>query len=187
MSPGPAVLMTMRVSMTRGVHAGVMFSFGLAIGALVWACAALFGLAALFEVAPRLLIAMKLIGALYLVWIAIKMWRGAATPLVIEGAEPLRRSPLRLTLLGITTQLANPKPAIFFGAVFITLVPPHADPATFAAVLAVVFFNEAAWNILLARLFSLSRARACYTRLKAPIDRVLGAGLAALGLKIATT
>ncbi|QPM89836.1 hypothetical protein [Pseudooceanicola algae] len=53
--------------------------------------------------------------------------------------------------------------------------------------LAVVFVSEAAWNMMLARLFSLSRARACYTRLKTPIDRVLGAGLAALGLKIATT
>jgi threonine/homoserine/homoserine lactone efflux protein len=51
----------------------------------------------------------------------------------------------------------------------------------------IVFFNEAIWNIFVARLFSLETTRAGYMRLKAPIDRVLGGLLAALGLKIATT
>ena len=92
---------------------------------------------------------------------------------------------LRLAMRGVTTQLANPKPAVFFGAVFITLVPAHAGPGLFAAILGVVFVNEFVWNLVVARIFSLETARLGYTRLKSGIDRVLGGLLAALGVKIA--
>lgn len=187
MSPGPAVLMTARVAMLRGMASATALSFGLAFGACFWAAAAMLGLAALFEVAPKLLIALKIVGATYLIWCAYKMWRGAREPLDVGTIKAPKISPLRAIVLGITTQLANPKPAVFFGAVFVSVVPHDADVTTFAAILMIVFFNEAIWNIFVARLFSLERTRAGYMRLKTPIDRVLGGLLAALGLKIATT
>ena len=187
MSPGPAVLMTARVAMLRGMASATALSIGVALGACFWAAAAILGLAALFEVAPKLLIALKVVGATYLIWCAYKMWRGAREPLDVGTVKAPKISPLRATVLGITTQLANPKPAVFFGAVFVSVVPHDADVTTFAAILMIVFFNEAIWNIFVARLFSLETTRAGYMRLKAPIDRVLGGLLAALGLKIATT
>ncbi|PJE26874.1 Threonine/homoserine/homoserine lactone efflux protein [Pseudooceanicola antarcticus] len=191
-SPGPAVLMTMRTAMTRGMARGAGFAFGVALGAMAWASAAVLGLATLFELAPRLLIALRIAGASYLIWMAWKMWRGADQPLSVAAAAsaaPLPRAGLRelvrLALRGVTTQLANPKPAVFFGAVFVTLVPAHAGPLLFAAILGVVFVNEFAWNLIVARIFSLESARLGYTRLKSGIDRVLGGLLAALGIKIA--
>lgn len=191
-SPGPAVLMTMRTAMTGGLARGAGFAFGVALGAMAWAAAAVLGLATLFEIAPRLLVALRIIGAAYLIWMAWKMWRGADAPLSVapaSGTEALPRpglpALLRLAMRGVTTQLANPKPAVFFGAVFITLVPAHAGPGLFAAILGVVFVNEFVWNLVVARIFSLETARLGYTRLKSGIDRVLGGLLAALGVKIA--
>ena len=102
-----------------------------------------------------------------------------------EQQAPRLRDLARLTLRGVTTQLANPKPAVFFGAVFVTVVPHDAGPGLFAAILGVVFANETLWNLAVARIFSLERARAGYTRLKSAIDRVLGAARAALGIKVA--
>ena len=195
-SPGPAVLMTMRTAITGGFARGGAFAVGVGIGAVAWAAAAVLGLATLFEIAPRLLIALKIAGAAYLLHLAWKMWRGADQPLTLapEAASglapvgpqtPRLRDLARLTLRGVTTQMANPKPAVFFGAVFVTVVPHDAGAGLFAAILSVVFANETLWNLAVARIFSLDRARAGYTRLKSAIDRVLGTALAALGIKVA--
>ena len=55
------------------------------------------------------------------------------------------------------------------------------------AFLAVLFTFEAAWNILVARIFSLDRTRATYISLKTIIDRAFGGMLVLLGVKIAAT
>lgn len=85
------------------------------------------------------------------------------------------------------TQLANPKPAVLFSAIFIGIVPKGMPMPVHAALLTVVFFNEFLWNVAVARVFSFDRARAGYMSLKAVIDRIFGGMLALLGLKIATS
>ena len=88
---------------------------------------------------------------------------------------------------GFLTFASNPKPAIFFGAVFVGLVPVDATWGWKLAILTAVFLNETLWYILVARLFSLPAPRAAYARAKAWIDRAFGGFLALLGLKIALT
>jgi len=88
-------------------------------------------------------------------------------------------------LKGLAVQLANPKPAIFFGAVFVGLVPPETPLPMLALLMAVIFLDETAWYILVARLFSLPRPRAVYARMKTGVDRTFGVLMAGLGLKIA--
>ena len=85
------------------------------------------------------------------------------------------------------TQLANPKPAVMFSAIFVGTVPPGTPAWVVGGLLLVVFLNETVWNTLVARLFSLDRTRAGYVRLKGTIDRGFGGMLALLGLKIAVT
>ena len=85
------------------------------------------------------------------------------------------------------TQLANPKPAVLFSAIFVGTVPQGTPLWVYAALLAVVFLNETVWNTLVARVFSFERTRAGYISLKTLIDRTFGGMLALLGLKIAAT
>ncbi|OWJ78575.1 MULTISPECIES: LysE family translocator [Haematobacter] len=192
-SPGPAVLMAARVGLTEGARRGAWLAVGLGLGAVFWATAALFGLAVLFRLAPSLLWALKIGGAAYLIWLAIKMWRHAGDPAdmtiapatAAEGNAP--RSPLSAVWLGIATQLANPKPAVFFGAVFVSTIPRGASALSLALVLIAVFLNEALWNAFVARIFSLDRVQRGYAGLKPVIDRTFGAFLVALGIKIAAT
>jgi hypothetical protein len=47
--------------------------------------------------------------------------------------------------------------------------------------------GETVWNVLVARIFSLDRARRGYIGLKSVIDRVFGGLLARLSVKIAST
>ena len=54
-----------------------------------------------------------------------------------------------------------------------------------ALLVAIIFVNETLWYVLVARVFSLPKARAQYTRLKTAIDRAFGGLIALFGLKIA--
>ena len=187
-SPGPAVLMAARVGLTEGARRGAWLAVGLGLGAVFWATAALFGLALLFRVAPGLLWALKIGGAAYLIWLAVKMWRHAGDPVDLGAPAAARpRGALAAVWLGLATQLANPKPAVFYGAVFVSTIPPGASMASLLLVLAAVWVNEAAWNALVARLFATERVQRGYAGLKPVIDRGFGAFLAALGVKIAAT
>lgn len=185
-SPGPAVLMSARTGVTEGMRAGFFLAAGIGAGAVVWASAALFGLALVFKVAPAILWALKLAGAGYLLWLAVKLWRHADAPLD-AGAVRTPRTAASAFRLGLVTQLANPKPAVMFSAIFVGTVPPGTPAWVVGALLLVVFLNETVWNTLVARLFSLDRTRAGYVRLKGTIDRGFGGMLALLGLKIAVT
>ena len=86
---------------------------------------------------------------------------------------------------GFLTFASNPKPAVFFGAVFVGMVPVDTPLTWRIAILAAVFLNETLWYILVARLFSLAPARKVYLGLKTTIDRIFSGFLVLLGLKIA--
>ena len=186
-SPGPSFVVAVRTAAAEGFRTAAALAAGFGLGAVIWALAALTGLALLFELAPSLLTAAKVVGGLILLWIAVQTWRGAAEPVSApeDGSPP--RSVAGAVRLGLLTQLANPKPAVFFGAVFVGLVPADASPGALALLLGVIFVNETLWYVLVARLFSLGRARSAYAAAKRWIDRAFGGLIAALGLRIATT
>lgn len=186
-SPGPAVLMSARTGVTQGFRTGAALAAGIGAGGVLWAGAALFGLALLFQLAPALLMVFKLAGGAYLVWMAWHLWRDAAQPLDETEAGRLPQSLARAFRLGLYTQLANPKPAVLFSAIFVGTVPPGTGWPVYGALLAMVFFNETLWNIVVARVFSLDRTRRGYVGLKPVIDRAFGGFLGLLGLKIAAT
>jgi threonine/homoserine/homoserine lactone efflux protein len=118
---------------------------------------------------------------------AVHLWRDAKTPLVTEDARPVPRTALSAFRLGLFTQLANPKPAVMFSAIFLGTVPQGTPIWIYGALLALIFTAETAWNSLVARIFSLERTRARYISLKTIIDRSFGGLLALLGIKIAAT
>lgn len=185
MSPGPAVLLAARTSLREGMTRGALLSIGIGIGACIWALAALFGLAILFQIAPAFLTVLKVLGGAYLLYLAWNMWKSAPEPLDEAITEVARaRSRLGLIWLGVTTQLANPKPAVFFGTVFLTFLPPNPPIWAYFAVIGIVFFNDCGWNIVVSRIFSLERTRRVYLRLKTVIDRAFSGLLAALSAKL---
>jgi threonine/homoserine/homoserine lactone efflux protein len=186
-SPGPAVLMSARTGVTEGLRTGFFLACGIGIGGVIWAMAALFGLNLVFQAAPALLWALKILGGAYLIYMAYGMWKGADQPLDMTESGRPPRSALSAFKLGLITQLANPKPAVLFSAIFIGTVPPDTAAWVYGALLLVVFLNETIWNTLVARIFSFNRSKAAYIGLKSIIDRSFGGLLALLGLKIAAT
>ncbi|MCL3883555.1 LysE family transporter [Marivita sp. GX14005] len=184
MSPGPSFVVSVRTAVSEGFGTAAALALGFGLGAVLWAAAAMAGLALLFELLPQLFLAFKIIGGAFLIFIAVMMWKHASTPLPdLSSRAP--RSPASAVRLGFMTFLANPKAAVFFGAVFVGLVPMDIDAGTRALLLAIIFFNETLWYICVARIFSLPASRRAYARLKAAIDRAFGSILALFGLRIA--
>ncbi|GIT91958.1 transporter [Jannaschia pagri] len=183
-SPGPSFVLSLRTAAAEGFRPAVGLAIGFGVGAAIWALAALLGLSLLFQVIPILFTLLKVGGAIFLIWIGFMMWRHARDPLpeVSDGTPRGLTSAIRL---GILTMFANPKPAVFFGAVFLGFVPAETTLQAKAIIVFNIFWVEAAWYILVARVFSLPAARRAYVRLKTGLDRSLGVAMGLLGLRLA--
>ena len=160
-SPGPSFVLSVRTAAAEGFRVAAALALGFGLGAATWAIAALVGLKILFEVVPSLFIALKLAGGLFLLYIAVQMWRHARDPVETHldpNAAP--RSMLSGLRLGFTTFMANPKPAVFFGSIFVTIVPQDTPVPWLIALVTVVGLNEMLWYLVVARAFSLIAASA---------------------------
>jgi threonine/homoserine/homoserine lactone efflux protein len=182
-SPGPS---TMLVVQTAAVsrRSGLISAVAMMLGALTWASAALFGLQALFAEFAWLYRAFQVAGGLFLVYLAVMIWRHARDPLP-EIATMAAGSDWQVFTRALLLQLGNPKIMVFFGSIFLSVLP-HDMPAWMqGTVLALVAFDEFTWFALLALTFSGSTARAFYRRAKFWIERFMGGALALLGLRLA--
>ena len=179
-SPGPSFVIVTRAAVVGSAERGVRVALGLAIGTLVWALGAWFGLGALFSAIPALYGMVKIAAALFLLFIAWMTWRHAREPLPEPtGDAGANEGAVRL---GILTQIANPKVAVFFGSIFVAILPPEPGAAMLAAVFAIVCLNEFTWYALVALVLSRPVIRRRYARAKVAIDRAAAAILAALGI-----
>lgn len=184
-SPGPSFVVAVRTAASEGFRVAAALALGFGLGALLWAAGAMTGLAILFEIMPALFVGLKIVGAAFLVFVGVMMWRHATAPLDLAEAGTAPRSALSAIRFGFLTFASNPKPAIFFGAVFAGLVPHDASLTWRLVILGAVFVNEVGWYIVVARVFSTQTARTAYLRLKSHVDRVFGVLIAGLGLKFA--
>lgn len=181
--PGPAMLLALRNTLTGGLAAGIVTGAGLALVAASWTGAALAGLNALFGLVPFAYGAMKLAGAAYLLWIALRIWREAGAPLGPTQA-PGRRRLGRAFASGLLVNLSNPKSVLFAAAVLVVIFPAGLGPGDATLVVLTHFTLEILGYTLIALTLSRPAARAAYLRAKLWIDRIAGAVLAALGLRL---
>jgi RhtB (resistance to homoserine/threonine) family protein len=182
-SPGPSFLVTARTAVAHSRAAGIRVALGLGAGTLIWSSAALFGLNYLFQQYHWLFLAMKIGGALFLIWIAIQIFRHAAHPLKMDLSKGNgdAKNPF---VQGLLTQLSNPKVAVFFGSIFVAMLPREVAPWMIAALIAIVTLNEIAWYSVVALFFGLPPVHRAYLAAKRWIDRVTGVFLGALGLRL---
>ena len=185
-SPGPSTVLVIQTAAVAGRRGGLLAAFAMMVGALLWATAALFGLQALFARFEWLYLAFRFLGAVYLIYLAIMLWRHARDPLPeIELGSTARLAGWQGFLRALLLQLSNPKIMVFFGSIFLSVLPQHLPGWMNGAVLGIVAFNEFVWFALLALLFSGGPARAFYRRAKFWLDRFMGGALALLGLRLA--
>jgi RhtB (resistance to homoserine/threonine) family protein len=186
MSPGPSFLFVARTSVVASRNDGVAAAIGMGIGGVMFAIIALMGLHVLLTNVPWLYLALKIAGGSYLVYLGWGIWKGASKPLAAmeNSSVAAPRQVSRSFLLGLVTQLSNPKTAIVYASVFTAFLPPH-FPISLAVMIAVlVFIVEAGWYTLVALALSSEQPRKWYLHYKVWIDRSAGCVMIFLGGKL---
>lgn len=190
-SPGPSFVMVARTAVSLSRSQGVAAAFGMGLGGACFALAALAGLQALLLAVPTLYVVLKAAGGLYLAYLGVRIWLGASQPLSmgssVRGAGGAKRQAGRAFLLGLATQLSNPKTAIVYASVFAAFLPPTPSLGFGVGIVAVVFALETSWYALVALALSASGPQKTYLRYKAWADRFAGTVMVCLGLRLLAT
>jgi Putative threonine efflux protein len=124
LTPGPNMIYLISRSITQGPKAGFISLAGVATGFVFYMLAAAFGITALLLAVPFAYDVLRLAGAAYLLWLAWQAVRpGGRSP--FEVKELPRDRPKKLFLMGLLTNLLNPKIAM----VYLSLLPQFVDPS----------------------------------------------------------
>lgn len=125
LTPGPNMMYLVSRSITQGRRAGIVSLGGVAVGFLLYLAVAALGLSAVFSVVPGLYLTVKLAGAGYLLWLALKAVRPGGTSL-FTPVEVSVDPPRKLFLMGLFTNLLNPKAAIMYASLIPQFIDVHA-------------------------------------------------------------
>ena len=180
LSPGPGVIAVSQSAFAMGRARALPYGWGLAVGASLWCLFSLLGLTVLFRLLPWTYVVLKVLGGLYLVWVAWKMWRHAPDPLP-DPAESGRGVGFAA---GIALNLSNPKPALFYSAVILSIFPPPLSALDKAAIYLTSVSVELCFYTALASLMALPLLRRRYYAAKFWIDRAAGLAIGLLGLSL---
>ncbi|SFP84984.1 LysE family translocator [Variovorax sp. 770b2] len=187
MSPGPSFVMVARTAVASRSD-GLAAALGMGAGGLVFAIAALAGLQAAFLAVPGLYLAIKGFGGAYLIYLGFRIWRGARQPLAMTqdtDASPRQQGHGgRTFLLGLATQVSNPKTAVVYASIFAAFLPREMPRVLALAVPVVIFCIETGWYAIVALALSSAAPRSAYLRYKAWIDRAAGGVMGLLGLRL---
>jgi threonine/homoserine/homoserine lactone efflux protein len=123
LTPGPNMIYLASRSISQGPVAGLTSLAGTALGFVVFAFCAAFGVTALLFTVPIAYDALRFGGALYLAWLAWQAVKpGGTSPFAVR--ELPKDSRRKLVVMGLMTNLLNPKAALLY----LSLLPQFIDP-----------------------------------------------------------
>jgi threonine/homoserine/homoserine lactone efflux protein len=178
LTPGPATAMVVRTAAVRGRGQALAAVAGHSVGVLGWALLSATGAASLIVASRIGYDALRIAGAAYLVLLGLRSLLG-------HGGDGEAGGRVAGWRTGLLTSAANPKLALFFLALFPQFLARGAAVLPAAVLMAlvivacdVVWFSTLAWLV--------DRAgRALRPRLRRLLDRVSGAVLVGLGVRVA--
>jgi threonine/homoserine/homoserine lactone efflux protein len=180
-TPGPNTLLVMRYALTAPRRVPIMAAIGTITGTLCWGFAGWLGINALFQAAPFAYVALKIIGGLYLVWLGLKIFldarksRQSADIAVARIDVPLKTA----YRMGLATNLANPKSALFVASLFAATMPVGTPFLYGLAAIAVMVTVSTIYYTFLVALITHRTVAAAYLKAKKKID--LGVGMVFVG------
>jgi threonine/homoserine/homoserine lactone efflux protein len=186
-TPGAATALVVRNALRGGRRHAFWTTSGNSAGVLVWGCCAAAGVAAVVAASAAAFDVIKIVGAIVLVIMGARSLLGSGHRATrAETPEPAQVSDRRALRDGLVTSLANPKLAVFFVALFPQFVPPGTSvlPAALAMVCVIIAF-DLIWYSVLAALVSRAKRHFVEGRWARRIERVTGAVLIGLGVRLA--
>ncbi len=195
MVPGPTTALVLRQTLQSCRRVAFVTTLGNATGLLCWSVTAAFGLSALVAASQVAYDALKLTGAVVLVALGVQsLWRARRAPSGDTAAGASSLGPIRghgagqwpAFRIGVVTNLANPKAAVFALSFLPQFVPPHAPVLATILLLAVVqVLVDIGWYATVAWL--VNRARLLFSRrgVRRRLEQASGVVLMGVGLRLA--
>jgi threonine efflux protein len=185
-SPGPNVLLVAQTAMARSRRAALAAAAGVASGAALLATGAAVGLGVVTREVAWLGDALQLAGGAYLVVLGALTWRQAREAPPSPQADCAGPDDAwRFYRRGLLTNLSNPKAAVFFASILTAALGTTVPDWVRVAAVAVIAVDALLWHCLLALAFGRPGVRRGYGRAKPVVDRLVGAGLGLLGVRLA--
>lgn len=190
-SPGPDFVMTVKNSIIHSRRAGLMTALGLAFGVLIHVTYCMVGLATLISQSILLFNLLKYIGAAYLIYIGVMALKskGFDSKVAMDKNEKPSKTMTSFEALrsGFITNVFNPKATMFFLAMFTQIIDPHVPVMAQISYGFICFALTFLWFSVVATILTVETVRSKFLRAAKWIDRVCGAALIALGVRLALT
>jgi len=185
-TPGPNTLLVIRYCLTAPRRVAAYAALGTVTGTLCWGLAGWLGINALFQAAPFAYLALKIAGGLYLVWLGIRVFADAlkarrAVDLISEKIEIPVRAAYRM---GLATNLANPKSALFVASLFAVTMPAGTPFHYGLAAITVMVSVSALYYLCLVSLITHPKVAAGYLKAKRKIDLGVATVFVGFGTKL---
>lgn len=185
-SPGPDFAIVLRESVSNGRQAGIWTALGVGSGILLHVGYCLLGIGLIVSQSIVLFNLLKWLAAAYLIYIGIRALQARpADPASAELAPLAARSPRAAFARGFVTNGLNPKATLFFLSLFTLVISPQTPLLVQAGYGLYLALATAVWFCAVALLFSQARVRRGFVRLGHWFDRLMGAVLVGLGIKVA--
>ena len=189
LSPGPATLLALRNSMAWGPRTAIWSTLGNVCGLFGLSAAAMLGLGVVLQSSAVLFGVVKLLGAGYLFYVGFRQLTGRGVTLVPPEGAAAAAPPRRSRLFGeaLLTASTNPKPILFFTALFPQFLDAHAPLLPQFLVLTGLFCALSFASLVTYSLLA-SRARALLSRPRFSLwlNRSVGAIFVAFGAALLT-
>lgn len=191
-SPGPDFAMVVRQSIVHGRRTAILTSAGIASAIIVHGTYTILGIGLVVTQSLFLFNILKIAGALYLLYLGISALRAPAPkpPASLDNPEAVTAqefSAARAFTIGFLTNLLNPKAMLFFLSLFTTLVDAHRAVPLKAGYVGAMSMLLFAWFALVSLFFTTPAIRAGFYRLGQWFNRVTGAALIFLAIRVAVT
>ncbi|WP_313450892.1 LysE family translocator [Stutzerimonas kunmingensis] len=188
-SPGPDFAVVVRESVTQGRRIGSWTALGVGCGIFVHVAYSLLGIGLIVSQSIVLFNLFKWLAAGYLLYLG---WRALrARPMSLDAADEVGttsdRSPWQAFVVGFVTNGLNPKATLFFLSLFTVVISADTPPWVQAGYGVYLAGATALWFLLVAWLFSRGRVRAGFARMGHWFDRLTGAVLIGLGVRLAVS
>ncbi|MPZ84985.1 MAG: LysE family translocator [Actinophytocola sp.] len=179
MVPGVGTAMLLRQSVRGGRRTALATVAGLETGVAVWAAAAALGLSALLVVSELAYQGLRIAGVVVLLWFGIRALFGRAAA---DTGTGTRSGGFRA---GLLVNLANPKLAVFAISFLPQFVPAGDGHATLLALAALWVAVDTVWYLIIVGLLSTAVDWLRRPKVRARLERVSGAVLVGLGIRLA--
>lgn len=179
MVPGVGTAMLLRQSVRGGRRGALATVAGMEVGVAFWALAAGLGLSVLLLASNLAYQALRMAGVLVLLWFGIRALFGKHRP---ERQEPTTGSGFRA---GLLTNLANPKLGVFAISFLPQFVPPGSTRGALLMLAILWVVVDTVWYLGIVLLLSKIIGWLKRSEIKRRLERISGAVLIALGVKLA--